>query len=232
MSKGKTTTPQQSLLRQTLVQLTHLHSTWRRDATGDNADLVDRVLPICPAYGEYELESLLQESPRRFCTDHRYIFLEPVLKPDRMLPVMALNYDFGKKVPELKLRLTLFHLHKGQLHAFGLRFETPESNDNHKYYHAQLIKPPSGFTSSGGSQRWLPETQPCLVLHAEDEISLLACLLVSLYGLEYAKRLLRESNFGKLMGGHLKGMPWFDSEARVRSRYESDDAGRWRRKKP
>jgi len=234
MSKGKTTTPRQSVLRQTLVHLTHLHSRWRsEEATGGSADLDELVAGLCPAYGEDELDGVLEGSPRSFSTpSNRYIFLEPVLETGIMLPVLALMYNFQKQVPELRLRLTLFRLHNDNLETFGLRFETPEATDDHKYFHAQLIGPPSGFLSPEESQRWLPETQPCLVLHAEDEISLLACLLVSLYGLVRARQLLMDSNFGQLVAGHLKGMPWFDSDVRVKPKYETDGEGRWRRKKP
>lgn len=128
------------MLRQTLVQLTHLHSRWLSEATGDNADLVARVSRVCPAYGEDELDGVLGSSPQTFSTsDNRYIFLEPVLETGIMLPVLALMYDFHEQIPELRLRLTLFRLHNDNLEAVGFRFETPESNDNHKYFHAQLL---------------------------------------------------------------------------------------------
>ncbi|HMD97129.1 MAG TPA: hypothetical protein VKM93_07350 [Terriglobia bacterium] len=206
---------------------------WRSEATGDSADLIARVAGLCPAYEEDELDGVLGSSPQTFSTsENRYIFLEPVLETEKMLPVMAVKYDFGKRVPELRLRLTLFRIHNSQLHAFGLRFETPESNHDHKYYHAQLMPPLNGLTLPTGFQPWVPETQPCLVLYVEDEISLLACVLVSVYGLERAERFLVESQFGTLIRGHVKGMPWIDSDARAGSRYETDDAGRWRRKKP
>ena len=81
-----------------------------------------------------------------------------------------------------------------KLQGIGFRFESPEieqyDNDTqanegmHDFYHAQLI---TGFCYGPLVEipNWLPVTQPSFPLPADDPITLVLALLLTLYGKKY-----------------------------------------------
>ena len=76
------------------------------------------------------------------------------------------------------------------LNGIGFRMETPESANTsigiHDFYHAQLIQrfSPKQFSDKLQTKclNWLPGSQPSFPLPANCPVTLLLCLIVTLYG--------------------------------------------------
>lgn len=161
------------------------------------------------------LESMLpnQDHPKvNFQDSRRFLYLEPTEIGNYMVPVLSWQCDFSQKpIPEIRIYLSLFQLDKDkQLKAIGYRFETPEKGNRHYFYHAQLIK---NFLNGKPAwchqcREWLSERQPSFILDARDPISLLICLLISLYGLDYIDKNLLTANFKNELVPYVRNMAW------------------------
>jgi hypothetical protein len=133
-----------------------------------------------------DLESILptEDDVRSgFSPVNRYLYLNPIFKDALMIPVLKISTDFGRHVPEIRIRLGLFVHKGGTTHAFGYRFESPEGQGIHHYYHAQFIH---GFEKEQPfmpKNIWLPDGCPTFPLDADNPVKLLLSLLVALYGL-------------------------------------------------
>jgi hypothetical protein len=82
--------------------------------------------------------------------------------------------------------------HDNDLAAIGCRFEPPEGPGIHNYYHAQIFR----AFHPGGKElpccpTWLPESWPAFHLKADDPVTLLVSMVISLYGLGLAGQLLQ-----------------------------------------
>jgi hypothetical protein len=112
----------------------------------------------------------------------------------KLWPVMTFSGDRG--CDNLRVRVALFFDglssnsggdQRQSVQAVGWRFEPPEgASGAHCYYHAQPISS-WNKTSSGRLPVHLPlnESHPAFPLKADDPVSLLAAVLVSVYGHAY-----------------------------------------------
>ena len=83
-----------------------------------------------------------------------------------------------------------------RLQSLAIRFETDEGDPEtdkdrgaHDFCHAQLCTS-IGRNLDATTPSWIPDSQPSFPLDAEDQVSLVLCMLVSLYGgRRVAKRL-------------------------------------------
>jgi len=133
---------------------------------------------------------------------NQFFYLNPVTKHCVMVPRIRLEYDFARHIPLVRVYLGLFLLHDGKLKSLGFRFETPEGEGLHNFYHAQMFiekGPPLPYHA------WLPTSQPSFPLDAEDPVQLLLCLLTSLYGLGYLGEVFRDSRI-RHINGYIEGM--------------------------
>ena len=78
--------------------------------------------------------------------------------------------------------------HCNEPQSLAIRFETDEGNPKtdkdrgaHDFCHAQLCRS-IGRNLDATTPPWLPESQPSIPLDADDQVSLVLCTLVSLYG--------------------------------------------------
>ena len=131
----------------------------------------------------------------------RFVYLEPVLRAPQIFPVMSVRCNFRLALPEVRLELGLFLVNAGgEVGAIGCRFETPEgTTGRHRYHHAQLF---SAFHKQEAYRlplcpRWYPDENPAFLLRAEDPVTLLMNLVVSLYGYEYLDTL--NAGIGKIL---------------------------------
>ena len=130
----------------------------------------------------------------------RVLYLPPLKKDPNFVPVLSLYCKLDETHNIAKLRVMLVHLEdcfdeqpKG--YGIGFRMETPESmNQNtnattnegiHDFHHAQLIRK---FGQSNLDKlpidcpSWLPQSQPSFPMPAKCPVTLLLCLIVTLYG--------------------------------------------------
>ena len=91
------------------------------------------------------------------------------------------------------------------LQSITLRFESPEGIDDagiqkskHGFFHSQFCHTLNGVRKYV-SPPWLPDSQPSMPLDAVDNMDLVLCMLVSLYGSKKVKLMLPEERFAKYM---------------------------------
>lgn len=125
----------------------------------------------------YAFETRLTSVPSR-----RYLYLRAT--KSQMVPILDIAWDQSRSTPELRLRVGLFLIdEKDELKAFGYRFESPETEGVHHYYHAQYIH---GFDKDllfwADQKTWVSDECPTFPLDADSPVKLIVSVLVALYG--------------------------------------------------
>jgi hypothetical protein len=128
-----------------------------------------------------------------------WIFLPAPKKGSLRLPILNVIYDYDKKPAEIRLQAAIFYDFDGEALAMGWRFESPESRgeggeqSSHGYYHAQpspSLRTHRGWYELPAADRRIPDGLPAFPLDAADEVDLLLCLMLSIYGLKEASELV------------------------------------------
>ncbi len=148
--------------------------------------IYDQIQVGYASIGEGEIELLLpteDDVRSEFSRRRRYLYLNPIKVTPTLVPVLSIKADFGRSIPELRLRLGFFLMQEGQVKAFGFRFESPEGPGEDHYYHAQFIHGFENDRPFGPEHIWLPVTCPTFPLDADNPVKLLLTLVVALYGL-------------------------------------------------
>src|SRR6266853_1717555 len=125
-----------------------------------------------------ELEAFIPSHSQpisNFASTKRFLYLNPCEGQPTFVPVLSLKCDFDRPQPEIRLRVGLFLRDQGEIRAIGLRFESPEGEDEgiHHYYHAQYITYFYDGAPLKGAPPWLPITQPAMALEADGPVGLL-----------------------------------------------------------
>ena len=162
---------------------------------------LDVVRETFPPAHRRQLEGIIgMEEGYDTCGSHAFVYAEVLPRgTPKLWPVLAFAADRASQ--RLKVRAALFFeaeeesTGRGRPRAVGWRFEPPEDvKGSHSYYHAQPI---SAWDNSGDLKLpiygLLNEVYPAFPLIAADSISLLAGMLVSLYGRTVARKLLSDS---------------------------------------
>lgn len=154
---------------------------------------------------EKEIENLFSDSKSvemRLSDRKEVLYLPRMEEEPSFLPVLSLECKLDDENDVMKLRLMLVHCsgNEGKPHGIGFRMEEGESI--HGFYHAQLIKNLEGAADVEGTPvecpLRFPETQPSIPLRAKNAITLVLCLLISLYGIEYCWTLASEHQLSEL----------------------------------
>ena len=145
-----------------------------------------------------------------FFKENRVLYLPPLRKDAddaEFVPIFSLCCNLSKNQSIARFRVMLVTLDESNeaLNGIGFRMETPEGrdqssnttdNDNigiHDFHHAQLIQQfdPKQFGDKLQTKclSWLPESQPSFPLPADCPVTLLLCLIVTLYGGKYYKKI-------------------------------------------
>ena len=124
-----------------------------------------------------------------------------------------------------KFRVMLVCLDKkGKPYGIGFRMETPHSQDEdvdtfasegiHDFHHAQLIQRFRRKELNSELQIdcpcWIPDSQPSFPLPAECPVTLLLCLIVTLYGRKYYNQFLVENDIFEIKQYREKLDPWIN----------------------
>lgn len=169
---------------------------WNRDA--------------CVPSKAYEYFSLHPPSERAFramllnyedvCMVNKKMFL--ALKPTedrKVFPLVALQSE--REWHKLSIYVLLAKLDDdSHLRSMALRYESPEGMSGvecqpstHGFYHVQMCRKFRGVKRFVAPS-WVPDSQPSVPLDAEDTVSLILCLLVSLYGSREVKKALPDED--------------------------------------
>ena len=162
---------------------------------------LDALKPAVPSgTGPYQIQSSQLQSELGYrndiewTTQHRFLFLEPI-KDEDILPFLTLQSSDNWREFRIYALLALSD-DKSKHQSLAIRFETPEGEyiedskrGKHDFFHAQLCK--KIFDSSrivvaqATTPEWLPTSQPSFPLDADNQVSLVLCMLTSLYGGRY-----------------------------------------------
>lgn len=114
--------------------------------------------------------------------------LPPLKNKKGFVPYLQVKCDLSGSSCSLSLRVELYHLEKNKMKAIGIRFETGDIA--HNFCHVQL------FSLRSFSQK-IPDEDPCIPTAAACPISLLICLIISLYGLKTWNRYFTDISLEK-----------------------------------
>ena len=148
-----------------------------------------------------------------FFEKNKVLYLPPLKKDAEFVPIFSLYCNLRKEQSIARFRVMLVTLDKNdetKLNGIGFRMETPESmsenaneddDDNiYNFHHAQLIQQfsPKQFPDrlQTESPSWLPESQPSFPLPADCPVTLFLCLIRTLYGGNYLKKICRSMMSG------------------------------------
>lgn len=129
------------------------------------------------------------------------LYLPPLEKDAEFVPVLDVKCDLDATGAEMKLRVMLTRYLEncgedggGKLCGIGFRLESPYCDEEedaegdeekregrHDFYHAQLIRD-FGWGPYIDCPDWLPCTQPSFPLTANCPVTLVLCMLLTLYG--------------------------------------------------
>ena len=153
---------------------------------------------------------------------NRFLYLPPLKKDANFVPVLSLCCKLNETQSVAKFRVMLVCLDtcfgaNREVYGIGFRMETPHSQDQnadtsanedgetpahrgiHDFHHAQLIRTFRRNTPHDEPQIdcpiWLPQSQPSFPLPAKCPVTLLLCLMVTLYGKEDYYNFCRRIDF-------------------------------------
>lgn len=151
----------------------------------------------------------------------KVIYLPPLEKDPDCVPILSPYFNLKETQSIAKLRVLLVRLDENRkphgIYGIGFRMETPESvnqgvnspvnsrnvdrannGGTHDFHHAQLIRKFGQRKLDDKLQIdcpiWIPQSQPSFPLPAECPVTLLLCLIVTLYGRRYYDQYLAEHN--------------------------------------
>lgn len=114
----------------------------------------------------------------------RFLYLEPIQKK-KIIPFVTIQT--ARKWVNFRIYVLLgMEDAQCEMKTLAIRFETDEGPGqggkagSHDYCHMQLCRSIDDIEASTPS--WLPDSQPSVPLDAEDQVGLVLCMLVSLYG--------------------------------------------------
>lgn len=122
------------------------------------------------------------------------IFIEPPEREKSAVAALWCRWDFSDSVAKCGFFLGMWSRPAGALGSaentanrqpvfLGFRFETPEQNNTHNFYHVQPCRSMVGGGSSLTESLPISERNPTWPLAAKSALELLLCLVISLYGL-------------------------------------------------
>lgn len=188
-------------------------ATWTRNRRtwGDSSNIDDDTYNTCmelinnwTPLKEKDTESYFPKDSKsvkfNLSDDRKALYLSPTSKQPRLIPVISLDCNINDTENKIKIRIMLFQKIDTVLKSIGFRFEKGE--DIHDFYHVQLSNELQGAKRSakpvGEYLKWLPDSEPAIPVKANDPITLLLCLLISLYGLGTCYKLVTEHQISEL----------------------------------
>lgn len=166
-----------------------------------------RLLSVRPIKSK-DIEQFFRPSKAakvNFFEENRVLYLPPLRKDAddaEFVPIFSLCCNLSKNKSTAKFRVMLVTLDKNdenekkKLNGIGFRMETPDGINQtgiHNFHHAQLIQQfsPRQFGNILPTEcpSWLPGSQPSFPMPADCPVTLLLCIILTLYGWEYYKKI-------------------------------------------
>ena len=153
--------------------------------------LIHRMNPM----REEELERLMPKSGAPKCdfeeARNQYFYLPPLERGSGFVALLFLRCNLESSDDDICFQVVFYrYLEKEKedrrLQSYGFRFEGPHVDEGgrHQFYHAQLMTSlrKGSKTEKLQCPRWIHEHIPAFPLTAAGPVSLLLCVLGSLYG--------------------------------------------------
>jgi hypothetical protein len=183
------------------------NKSWAMGAGSNRAstqalDAFRKVASLAPYANHLKREELHAKlpTPDKLASDFgsMKLLLPPIRRASRFVPLLWMKYDLRTTPAAIGLHVTLFCLDQTELKAIGFRLENGEGA--HEFYHAQIV---SDLGSSDVAHQllcpaWIPDSQPSFPLPADCPVSLILCLILTLYGLKEAARMCTVHTIHKL----------------------------------
>ncbi len=165
---------------------------------------------LCEVYDRYQLgeldanglRSMLSKCPDVEMRDqNQFLHLEPTKKG--ILPFVTLQSS--DKWVHFRIYALLTILDENcNLQSLAIRFETDEGDlslgdslGSHDFCHAQLCNCINKRVK-GVTPQWVPDSQPSIPLDADNQVSLVLCMLTSLYGGADVRKKINASGAGEI----------------------------------
>jgi len=152
----------------------------------------NETIESIPPIPKGKLDSLLLGKTRQ----SRLVLGQPLCLPPlnediEFIPFLTLDWKLNSGWSDICLKIEMYRFveegHGAILKSLGFRFEQEEPGSKHNYMHVQINKERAKKISLKGCPTWIPTTVPCIPTIAQCPVSLILCLLMSLYGIEIYK---------------------------------------------
>lgn len=172
---------------------------WGREPSPRALELWEHLINYRPPVSEDQIEQWFLASGDglhvSFSSKQVVMYLPPLRRHAEFVPVLDLECHLSPTSTMMKLGMTLICLVEdgGERKPCGISFrlenshreQQEEAQENeegtHDFYHAQLVKSPRSL-SFIEYPTWVPDSQPSFPLTAECPVTLVLCLLLTLYG--------------------------------------------------
>jgi len=133
--------------------------------------------------------------------DTKVIFLQPPAKEDAAVAALWCRWDYEKVLPKCGFYFGLWSPQpefprpaEGEqvnhhVAFIGYRFETPEEDDNHNYYHAQPCRSMGRKDDEIEIALPVSNRMPTWPIAADGPLELLLCLVTAIYGMKGLREL-------------------------------------------
>jgi hypothetical protein len=198
------TTEEQKAICHVLNALHAAGDQWVRKGLPNPVRALNAVKSKFSPIRRRELETLLMHGATRGCfADSDVLFLEPPAKEGTAAAALWCRWDYEQDPPRCGFYLGIWSLQPpfpkvagappGHHVAFvGYRFETPETGDNHNYYHAQPSRSMGPKNDEIETALPISYRMPTWPIAATCALELLLCSVASMYGMN-GLRLLQDT---------------------------------------
>jgi len=121
-------------------------------------------------------------------------YLPPLDSDKEFIPLLWAEGDFKKEPPAVGFRIGMYRFPKGRRpQVFGFRFEMHDGKSNHDYFHVQVTSEPHPEIDCDSTD-WGPDHIPCVLVPANNVVSLVFCILISFYGRRISEQMISHLN--------------------------------------
>lgn len=196
------TTDEQKAICYVLERLRVDGDAWLRHGA-INAEKSLRAAKRYEALERGDLATLLMHGGKKGSFDEtRVIYLKPPAKEDTAVAALWCRWDYEKPLPRCGFYFGLWSAQPAfpkptegvgaaerHIAFIGYRFETPEEDDNHNYYHAQPCRSMGRKDDEIDVALPISYRMPTWPIAATGALELLLCLVTSLYGMKGLREL-------------------------------------------
>lgn len=195
------TTDEQKALFHVLRALRVEGDTWLRHEAPKANRAVKLAKAKFEAVDENELSTLLMHGgPKGSFDDAKVVYLLPPPKEDAAVAAIWCRWDYDRALPRCGYYFGMWSpqrpfprpevANEDRHIAFvGYRFETPEDDENHNYYHAQPCRSMGRKDDEIESALPISNRMPTWPVAATSALELLLCLVTAIYGMDGTRRL-------------------------------------------